>query len=195
MSVGVSYNDRYGFVSLTNTLGLINRLNSILTPYQQIPHLRDSIPILEQLRQDILDIYNIRIDINIVSGFATTDAIDCYGQYIHPSIIVDSMQQYIKSGAKICLDHNKNTVIGKMIDWELKKIDENHSGIYITTKIFDNYIENITDMINNKLITGFSLGSSGNFRYIEDNNIKNIKYIDLQEISLCRPGNPLALLE
>ncbi len=133
-------------------------------------------------------------DRNILSGFATTDAIDCYGQYINQDIIVNAMPKYIKNGAKICLDHQKNEVIGKMIDWELKKVDENYTGIYITAKIFDNYIESITDMINNNLVTGFSLGCNGNFKYIEDNNIKNVTYYELQEISLCRPGNPLALL-
>ncbi len=134
----------------------------------------------------------------ICKGFCSSDIIDHHWQKITPKVIIAAIPQYIRNGAKICLDHNKNIIIGKLLELQVQPIDEFYTGVYIATKIFDEYVENISSMIENKQLTGFSIGGDiieKEISYPQKTGWTNILAYDLQEISIVgRPCNPLALI-
>ncbi len=117
----------------------------------------------------------------LVSGYASTEAVDSDGEIILKSAIKEALADYMQF-ANIREMHSSSAV-GVAKD---ATIDDR--GLFITVKIVDN---GAWEKVREGVYKGFSLG--GRVRERDATNRKIIKRLSLHEISLVdRPANPEA---
>lgn len=120
----------------------------------------------------------------IVSGYASSEAVDCDGEVIKAEAIKAAIPDYMKF-ANVREMHDAKKAAGNVL--EMTVLDDGRT--FVKTHIVD---AEACKKINHKVYKGFSIG--GRVTERDADNTKIIKGIRLSEISLVdRPANPEAV--
>lgn len=135
----------------------------------------------------------------IVSGWATTDAIDKQGDIIP---IEASKSAFDKFKGNVREQHNDKLAVGKVISFRQDKLFDKASGEFVNGIFVDVYIskgaESTWHKINEEILTGFSIGgairdSESVYNKSMGETVRIIKDYDLSELSVVdNPANPLS---
>lgn len=125
-----------------------------------------------------------------ITGFASTPEIDRYDDIVKPSAFQGAMVGYMKNPV-VLLQHNAEKPIGQVISYQILS-----TGLEVTAEI-SNDIENTFQLIQDKILRGFSIGfiaKSWNMTETNGREIREITDVDLIEISVVStPANPGSL--
>lgn len=129
----------------------------------------------------------------IVEGFIATTHLDTTNDRITKEALEKGIEFIKNSGyVTVLFNHDLNRPIGRIIDLELRQIDEENYGIYVKVLISSTETE-IIQKIKEGILTKFSIGAYGNIEYDEKENCNVIKELYIFECSLVSvPANPNA---
>ncbi|MEM1672673.1 MAG: HK97 family phage prohead protease [Archaeoglobaceae archaeon] len=129
----------------------------------------------------------------IVEGFIATTHLDTTNDKITKEALEKAIEFIKNSGYfTVLFNHDLNRPIGRIIDLELRQIDDENYGIYVKVLISSTETE-IIQKIKEGILTKFSIGAYGTIEYDEEENCNIIKELYIFECSLVSvPANPNA---
>lgn len=130
-----------------------------------------------------------------LEGFIATTHLDTTNDRITKEALEKGIDFLQKSGYfTVLFNHDLNRPIGKIVDLELKKIDEENYGIYAKVLISATETE-IIQKVKEGILSKFSIGAYGEVEYDEKSNCNIIKDLYIFECSLVSvPANPNATM-
>lgn len=136
----------------------------------------------------------------IFQGWGSIEMVDREGDFIPVDAIAEVMDTYMERGGVIT-DTHSSRIVGKMLDWDLRKREDGKKGIWLKGEIYRHYPvdDAVWYAIKTGHYQGFSLGGDAFEKYFECNDsecYQNIPKLALYEWSVVRtPANQGATIQ